>query len=373
MEVSEKDIDKIQEKKDEADVVSSVTNPIPAGYMTVELSTKGEFGAPKVFHVRNFKTEDLVKLSLEDEDKVQIRVAEMLQDLIWEDKSECDILKFHEKEVIETLLLLYKRFYQSKLKGLQWELTDEDKELIAQEEGGKDTDSYRRRIAAIERGDEKKFFDIDLSKVKFYDVPEDVGAEALVRGKDPETGKEYTVIYGYPRYGDAIILRQFLLNLPKFKDGEKRFASIRENVKFRQRMEERWRNGENIPLEKIPRYTDKDLEAFNEYEMEKAVFATKAVKALHLVEIDGQNIADLPLDKKLDYADDPRLDHSTFEQINKIYDSMKIGPVEDIEVVDPYLNKVTKIHYTFRVFTILQALRDNKSNGTTIEFIKRNK
>lgn len=359
--------------KNQTEIVESVVNPVPAGYMTIELSTKGEFGAPKIFHIRNFKTEDLVKLSLEDDDKVQLRVAEMLQDLIWEDKKDCDILKFHEKEVIETILRLYKRFYQSKLKNLQWELTDEDRDAIAIEEGGKDTDAYRRRIAAIERGDEKKFFDIDLNKVEFYKVPDDIGAEAEVTGKDPETGKEYKIVYGYPRYGDAMVLRKFMFELPEFKEGEKRFTSIRENVKFRQKMEERWRNGENIPLEKIPRYTDKDVEAFNEYEMKKAVFATRAVKALHLVEIDGQNIADLPLDKKMQYADDPRLDHSTFEQINKIYENMKIGPDEDVEVLDPYLNKVVKIHYTFRLFTILQALRDNKSNGTTLRFIKRNK
>lgn len=372
MEMSNQDLENIDKVEQEA-IVQEVMNPIPAGYMTVELSTKGEFGAPKVFHIRNFKTEDLVKLSLEDEDKVQLRVAEMLQDLIYEPKEECDILKFHEKEVIETILRLYKRFYQSKLKNLVWELTDEDKDQIAKEEGGKDTDAYRRRVAAIENGQEKKFFDIDLNKVGFYKVPDDIGAEAVVTNVDPETGKEYSIIYGYPRYGDAIVLRKFLLELPEFKDGEKRYASIRENVKFRNKMEERWRNGENIPLEKIPRFTDKDVEAFNNYEMKKAVFATRAVKALHLVEIDGNNIADLTLDKKLEYADDPRLDHATFEQVNKIYEEMKIGPVEDIEVVDPYLNKVVKIHYTFRLFAILQTLRDNKPDGIGIKFIKRNK
>lgn len=345
---------------------------IPSGYITMKLSTEGRFGAPAVFHIRNFITEDLVKLALEDDDKVQLKVVDMLQGLIYEPKEQVDIMKFHEKEVIEMLLRLYKTFYQTKLNNLTWELTPEDEDFIAREEGGKDTDAYRRRIAAIKRGDEKREFSIDLNTVQFYPVPEDITDVAEYEDTDPATGKKFTVQYTFPRYGDSLLLKNFMFSMPKFKDGEKRFASIRENVKFRQRMEEQWKSDPSIPLERVPRFQEQDMDKFREYETEKAVFATRAVKALHLKSIDGQDISNLPLDQKLQYADDPRLSHAVFEQINKLYEGLKIGVKEDIKVVDPYLNKVVEIKYPFRLLTILQAIRDNKPDGAVIKFIKRN-
>ena len=360
MEVSNKTLD--EQAKEIAEQPS-----IPIGYMTMELSTKGKFGAPKTFHVRNFKTEDLVGLAIEDDDKMQEAAADMLQSLIFE--KDVDVKKFHQKEVVETFLRLYRRYYQNVLKNLPWELTEEDKEIIAKEEGGKDTDAYRRRLAAIKRGDEKQFFDIDLKQVDYYEIPENVTGTVRVTQKDPETGKDFIVEYTYPRYGDAILLKKFIMNIPEIKEGERRFASITENVKFRQKMENAWKEGENVPLERIPRFTQQDMEAFYEFQKKKARFATRAVKALHLKSIDGVDISDLPLDKKLAYADDPRLDHATFEQVNKLYEDMKIGPIEDVKVVDPYTKKVTKIHYTFRLFTILQTIRDNKPDGTVIEFV----
>lgn len=361
MEVSEKDL----LDKQAAEIAKK--EQVPVGYMTMELSTKGKFGAPAVFHVRNFKTEDLVALAIEDEDKVQAAVADMLQDLIWE--KDVDIKKFHEKEVVETVLRLYKRYYQQTLKGLTWELTEEDKEVIALEEGGKNTDAYRQRIEAIKRGDEKHFFDVDLRQVDYYEVPEKISGVARVTQTDSETGEKFVVEYTFPRYGDAMMLKKFLNEIPEFKEGEKRFASITENVKFRRKMEQAWKDGENVPLERIPKFTQQDMDKFNEFQKKKAVFATRAVKALHLKSIGGIEIADLPLEKKLEYADDPRLDHATFEQINKIYEDLKIGPMEDISVVDPITRKVTKIHYTFRLFAILQTIRDNKPDGTVIEFV----
>ena len=111
------------------------------------------------------------------------------------------------------------------------------------------------------------------------------------------------------------------------------------------------------------------MDDFRAYEEKKARFATKCVKALHLKSIDGQDVSGLKLEERLAYADDPRLDHNTFAQVNEIYDKMQIGVNENIKALDPYTHKVVDIKYPFRVFTLLQALRNNKSDGTTIEFV----
>ena len=339
---------------------------IPAGYVSIELSTKGKFGAPKLFHMRNFATEDLVGLSLSDDDKVQIKVLEMMQSLIWE--KDVKVADFHEKEVVETLVRLYRKFYQTKLREVTWELTDEDRQVIATEMGGADNPQYKARIAAIERGEEKATFDIDLNTLEFYNVDE-AKVTGTARVSKEIDGKKFIVEYSYPKYGDSVLLRNFMYALPEFKDGEKKFRAIRENVKFRQKMEQQWEEGKNVDLTRIPRFAEQDMDAFKEYEEKKARFATRCVKALHLKSIDGKDLSNLPLEEKLQYADDPRLDHNTFAQINKLYDEMKIGVNENIKAIDPYTRKVTEIKYPFRVFTLLQALRDNESDGATIEFI----
>ena len=339
---------------------------MPDGYVAIELSTKGKFGAPAKFHMRNFRTEDLIGLSLAEDDKVQLKVVSMLQDLIYE--KDVKIGDFHEKEVIEAIVRLYRKFNQTKLREIPWTLTEEDKKTIAIEMGGEDNPQYKARINAIERGEEKAFFDIDLNQLKFYDVDKTkvTGTARVTKIID---GKEFTVEYSYPKYGDAVLLRNFMYNVPEFKEGEKRFRAIRENVKFRQRMEQEWEDGKSVDLTRLPRFSEQDMDAFREYEERKARFATKCVKALHLKTIDGKDISSLSLEQKIEYANDPRLDHQTFAQVNKAYDEMKIGIDENIKALDPYTNKVVDIVYPFRLFSLLQALRDNKPDGTTISFV----
>ena len=206
---------------------------IPAGYVAIELSTRGKFGAPRKFHMRNFATEDLVGLSLSDDDKVQIKVLEMMQDLVWE--KDVKVADFHEKEVVETLVRLYRKFYQTKLRDVIWELTDEDREVIATEMGGKDNPQYKARIAAIERGEEKPTFDIDLNALEFYNVDE-ARVTGTARATSEIDGKKFVVEYTFPKYGDSVLLRNFMYNIPEFKEGEKKFRAIRENVKFRQKV-----------------------------------------------------------------------------------------------------------------------------------------
>jgi hypothetical protein len=336
---------------------------IPNGYITVELSSHGMLGAPAQFHMRNFLTEDLMGLALADDEDLPFKVASMLQDLIYEPVEECDIRDFHEKEVIEMLLILYRTCYQTKLTDQDWTLTDKDKEFIAMQCGGKDSDEYNKRMRALDDKSWAPKFDIDLNAIKFYELNDSFKSDAKVK-----KANGFTCTYTFPRYGDVIMLRKFLLETPEFKEGEKQFAAIRDNVKFRQDAEERWRNGEKIPLDRIPKIPEAEMKKFHEYENKKALFATRAVRALHLKEIEGRNILDLPLTERMELADNPELDHTTFAQVSKAYESMKVGPVEKVSAIDPITHEVVDVDYSFRLFNILQAIRDNKSDGTTIEF-----
>ena len=344
-------------------VREDVSTAIPAGYITIELSSHGKLGAPAKFHIRNFLTEDLTTLALTDDDEMQVKIAEMLQDLILEPKEQCDILKFHEKEVVETLLILYKSFYASNLMNLDWELTDDDKKQLAAMEGGIGSAQYNAHIRAIENREEVKHFDINLNAVEFYELDDNFKSTAHCKKSNG-----FSCVYSFPRYGDVILLKKFLENMPEWKDGDKQFASIKNNLKFKQQMEERWKKGENVPLERLPYFPDAEIKKFNDYQTRKAAFATKAIRALHLIELDGKDISNLPLEQRIELASNPQLDHTTFEKVSELYANMKVGPKEDLKAMDPYLNKVVTIKYSFRLLTIFQALQHSTDNGTTITF-----
>lgn len=356
MEISNDMLQEMKQIHEESDRV------IPNGYIPIELSSHGHLGAPKKFHIRNFTTEDLMGLVLADETEFESKLCQMIQEIILED--DVKIVDFHKKEVIETLVRLFSAFYQKELKELTWEtLSDEDKKVIAKEEGGENTDAYKARVAAIERGEEKKQFSIDLRTLKYFEL--DDSFKSVIRVKKPGFECEYS----FPRYGDTVLLRKFLMGLDFFKEGEKKFARMRDNLKIRAQKMKEWDEGKQVDLGRLPLYSEEMMQEFNQYETDKMQFATKAVKAIHLKSIDGKDISGLPLEEKLQYADDPRIDHATFELVSKAYEDMKVGIDEHIKVIDPYLNKVVEIDYPFRVHTLIQAIRDSKPDGTVIEFI----
>lgn len=350
----------ISEMKDLRETVENTK--LPNGYISVELSSHGKLGAPAKFHIRNFLTEDMMGLVTADDEDFEIKLCQMLQDLILE--KDCDIKQFHEKEVVETLFILYKSFYQTTLHNLTWNITNEDKEYLAKVDGGKTSDKYKRHLEAIKNGEEKKQFDLNLNTVKFFEL--DDSFKSTIKVKKPDG---FECEYTYPRYGDKILLKEFLMNLPYFKKGEKRFAAIRENLKFKAQKKQEWDEGKDVDLARIPSYPEEQIKEFKEYETEKMQFATRAVKALHLKSIDGKDVSNLPLEERMKIAEDPRLDHATFEKVSKIYEDMKVGADENIKVIDPYLGHEVSIKYPFRIPALIQTIRDSDIDGTSIEFV----
>lgn len=356
MEISDKELDQVK------GVRESVESKVPAGYLKIELSSKGHLGAPRVFHVRNFLTEDLMALALTEDADVQIKVADMLQELIWE--KDVNIKAFHEKEVIETMLHIYENYYQSSINELEWELTDEDKAEIAKECGGEDTEEYQAKMNSLKAKKWVPRFNLNLANVKYYELDDKFKSDIKVTKKNG-----FTCVYSFPRYGDLMLLQHVMLNLPEFKEGDKRYAAVRENLRMRQEYQRRFDEGENVNMSRLARFPENEVKEYREYETRKAQWATRAVRALHLKEINGEYIYELPLEEKMKYADNPELDHTTFEQVSKAYQELKVGPVEMVKAFDPILRREVEVKYSFQLFTLLQALRDNKSDGTVIEFV----
>lgn len=333
---------------------------IPSGYITIKLSSNGKLGAPKVFHIKNFTVEQISSLSFCEPDQVPIKILKMIPEIVWE--KDVDFGQFHEGEVIETLIILFKTFYQSILKDQVWKLTEEDKEFLQKENGGADSIEYKKRIQAYENGSWKPKFDINLNNLEYYELDDNVKTTVRVTKKNG-----FVCEFTYPKYGDTLVLHEIMTR--KFQEKENQLASIKEKVQFRNNMEERWKNGELVDMSRCPVISEDERRKYEEFQIEKGTFLTKLTRTILLKSINGQDISKLPLEEKVKYADDPNLDFSTINKVTKLFKDLKVGPVEKIQGFDPIVQGVREIEYTFRIFDFILALQTDGNNEDDIVLV----
>ena len=332
---------------------------IPAGYISVELSTEGEYYAPKVFHMRNFNTEDILNLAIADDSEVIVRTANMMDDLIWE--KDVSVKDFTDKEVTETVFTLYKTFYNPIMKGQEYTPTEQDMEFLAKQNGGRESAEFKQIERDLKTGKWKPTFDIDLNSVVPYKKPAKATKTATVTKPNGFSCK-----YAMPRYGDTVVLKNYVEEF--WADEDRKFEPITQMLKDAEDMKRRFREGENINLLSIPKPTKEDMKRYNDYVMRRNAFSMTALRALHLIEYRGQDVSGLSLDEKYTMAQDPELDLPTFKKINEAFSNVKIGLPDKIKVISPITNMEEEYEYSFRLPVILQAMGNNESDGTVINF-----
>lgn len=339
---------------------------IPAGYINVKLSTCGKVGAPKSFYIRNFSPEDIMNLGLADERDLQIRLLKTLQSLIYNPDGSIDIGNFHEKEVIELMLVLYETFYQSIFPQQRWELTEDDYEELKKQNGG-DTPEYRAQLKAIENGEWKPTFDLDIAQaIDFYDISNDENFKTSVKITSDAYNPPFSVKFSLPKYGDFLKLKMFIDDV--YQNEDRKYARLGQIIKLHQEANERMLRGENVDWTKIPAVSARDEEDYKEYEVAKALFTTTASKALYIKEFDGKDVSHLSIREKINLAKDPRLDYDTFKQVQEMFDSLKFGYKEEITALDPILNKVVQRPYNFRIMDLLTAMQSARSSKAHLSF-----
>jgi hypothetical protein len=334
---------------------------IPNGFIPIELSTQGLVGAPKRFHTRNFDTSDLLNLALSEDEELPEKVAKMLDTLILEEN--VTVMDFHEAEVIEFLVRLYKAFYSNNLKEVDFPWTDEDIDLLKKQYGGESSPEFQNLYADLRSGKWKPKTDIDLNLVETYDIEKESFHDTIYI-TDKKT--DFTIGFSYPRYGDVIVLRNFMLN--EFRDKDKQFAQIKDVLKFRRDAEDRLRKGEDINLNRIPNIPEAEKERFKQYEIEKSLMGVKAVKALHLVYFENQDIAELPILERMKLAEDPRLDYKVMKKVSDYFDNLNIGLKKEIRMLNPITQDFEIRGFSFRLVDILQAIKLYESDELDINF-----
>lgn len=333
---------------------------VPAGYITIELSTKGYLYAPKRFHVKNFTAEDLLDLSFVDDEQLPRRIIGMFDKLILEDN--VTIADFHEAEVTEFLVQFFSSFYSPILKDQDYILDDKDWKFLADRHGGEESADYKKYKADIESKRWTPKFSIDLRTLKSYDIDENFKYTAKVK-----KASGFTCKYSLPRYGDVVKLQNYVEKI--FKEKDKQFEAVARMIKFRQEAEEKIMNGDTkININSIPTVPKAEVEKFNEYQKEKTVFIMIATRALHLEEYKGVDVRGLSLDEKFKLAQDPELDYPTFKAISDKFKDIKVGLVKEVNILDPIMNQYRDYEYTFQLNDLFQAIRNADVDGTTVEF-----
>lgn len=327
------------------------TPTVPAGYIPIKLSTEGKIGAPKLFHVRNFKTKDIMALALTNEEDLPERVIQLMKDLIYEE--DVAVESFHEKEIIETLLLLYHAFYSPTF-DIEFPFNDEDIEFIKKnksESAAKDNiDSLQNRqwiprtVISIEK-------DIDT-----YKLSPKFSSKAIIKSKN--TG--FTLGFRLPAYGDALVVKKWIRNT--FEKEENFYKKTAQKLEIQRNMLERIRKGENIDLDSIPKISQQEEEEYNNFYIRRASSVVDVIRALHLCVFDGNDVSKESLSKRYEYIQDPRVDEKIARKLDDYFENLEFGVKPQVQMYNPITEEVCLRDYSFRLIDILQALQLSKDD-----------
>jgi hypothetical protein len=331
------------------------------GYIPVRLSTKGLVGAPAEFHVRNFDTSDLMNLALSEQEDLPVKLVTLLDNLILE--KDITTATFHEAEVIELVITIFRSFFSRYLKNLPYDLTDEDYEFQKKELGGENSTEYQQFIADLKSGKVKPHIDVDIDSLKYYPIDSNIKTIVAVHNDSLDAK------FSFPKYGDLAVMKKFLDE--EFREEDKKYASLMDILKIRQNAENKLYQGEQINFQSIPRIPQFEMDKLNDYRAEKGIVMVQALKVLHLVELDGQNLRNMSIGDRIKLVkDDARITHEILNQVTEFYQhNFKVGiNTDEVTYLNPIQNKLVTTRLSFRLDTLLATIRDSRSDKTTISF-----
>lgn len=341
--------------------VAKIEKEIPPGYQRIVMSTKGKYGAPPVFHIRNFSVEEALALGSIAQEEIPIKVTALLQQIILEE--DVNVETFYEQEVAELSIHFYRSFYSNRLKDQKWELTEKDKEWMKNEVyAGKECAEYLNWVRGVETGKLPLKYEIDLNTVGYYRVSDEDVKKNIKYSKSG-----FSCIFQYPRFGDTALLQKAVKE--KFRTQDRQFGPLYETYKRKQDAEARLRRGENVAIDQIPYLDADDLQAVREYELEKTSYIISQMKGLYLKEINGEDISKKPLSERVEIAKDPRIDFSLYQTVSEEFGKLKIGPVPRVKVLNPVSNMMEEIDHPFRTLDLLAAIKDFRSDDANIELV----
>lgn len=323
-----------------------VTNktPIPAGYTEIRLSTEGLVGAPKVFHIRNFKTGDILALSLTVDNDLASRVIQILNEMIYEE--DVDVSNFHEKEVEELLVRVYTSFTSKTISSIPYTLTDSDWNYVKQNQPEVYEDIKNKKYTPT------LSFNIE-DAVETYDLPKNFNSNITIKNK--VTG--FYVTFSFIKYGDQITIKKWLDKY--FEEKENLFrihkSKIERNNKLMSQFEQ---TGDQQLLEKLLPINSEEDSNYKQYLSEKLQTLTEVLRVSSIVNYNGEDVSNLSIDEKYErFSKDAQIDYGMISKLDKKQRNIHFGLNPLIKVKNPITKEDSKMQFSFRLSTILQAIQ----------------
>lgn len=337
--------------KDVKDVKPIHKNLPPVGYVPIELSTKGKMGVPALVHVRNFKTEELLDLSLYNEEMIPPKLISILNSLIYED---VNVGEWPDRVITELLIRIYVNFFTPIIPEVTFPWEQEDIDYLLS--NNREEDANRLKAGAW-----KPITSVNLTKVNITNLSDEVKPYITIK-KKREDGTFFSAKFvSYPRYGDSLTIKKFIEN--KFEESDKKYEELKKRLDLKNLI---IREGRDLSL--VPSISSKEYLEWQVYEAEKAIYIAMLLQAINLVAYGDQDLTEASLEDKVRYVSQPEFDTNVGKKIEKHYNDLLFGLDPIVEILNPITSKPCKRRFSFRIVDVIQTLREADADGYSIEY-----
>lgn len=337
----------------EVEQSSIESSSCPAGYIEINLSTQGKVGAPKSFHIRNFKVRDIISLALTTETDLPPRLIEILNEMIYED---VDVGTWHEKEVEETMVYVFLNFYKDTLSDVVFPLEKEDLEFLANKPNGEDL----LKDIADKKWIPKTSFTISKD-ASTYDLSDSFDTKITITNKKTN----FFVTFDYIKYKDQIIIKKWLDTL--YKEESYKYKLIEEQLRYNEELTFNIKeNPSNV--EKLIRVDSTLEEEYKKYLTDRLETATEVIRLVSIVNYNGVDVSGLSLSEKYELmSNDARIDYGMISKLDKRQKKTRFGLKPEVTMLNPITNEICTRRFSFRIPSLIQAMQvsgyDNYDDG----------
>ena len=325
---------------------------VPLSYLPFQLSTGGKLGVPETIYCRNFNTEDILTLSMLANSIMPERMVSVLNSIMYE---QVNVAEWPDQCIIELLVRIYTNFFTPILPQVAFPWDNTDVEWLTAKGDLKKVEALKSKMWVPR-------VDIDLRTLNIKQVEDKVTNTLSISKKDKEGNVTFSMKFlSYPRYGDTLILRKFTQE--RFGEVEKKYASIELLFDTYTKYFEEEKDTSSLPTLDTDLYFE-----WQEFLLTKNVFVSSATLALYLLEVNGQDVANLPIDEKIAILKDPNFDINFSKKLDKYFGMMEFGIDPNVVLVNPITGETTTRRFLFRLNDILQAIQSYDPDGYDVAY-----
>jgi hypothetical protein len=325
---------------------------VPPGYIPIELSTNGKLGVPKVVHIRNFTTGDLVELSLYSTDIVPEKLISVINSLSFD---KIDVGTWPDRSIIELMVKMYMNYFTPMMYNIYFPWDETDLEFLNNAGRHEEAD-------ALEKGKLKPEIDLDLRNLNFINLNDSIKSFVIIKKKATQFSNALEAKFlAYPRFGDIVLVKKAVED--RFYEEDKKYAKVKQDVSIIDRYIEEGRSVDIIGVVDPLLYA-----AWQKHEFNKSLYLIKSTQALYLHSFNGRDLSNASIDEKIKVLDNPEFDIKIGRVIEQQYNKLNFGIDPIIKVKNPFTGLICDRRFSFRIVDILSAIQSYRVDGYDIVY-----